>query len=1399
MSSGLQSPANMVDRAPPEFFHEIQKRATDRWKQLDADPELAGPWRQLFSQVQSPRHVVSELLQNADDAGAREVRVGIVDGVFTFEHDGADFSDGDFASLCRFGFSNKRSLHTIGFRGIGFKSTFSLGNAVEVLTPSLAVRFERDRFTLPTWMDRAPSTDCTTIRVAIQDRDREAEVRRNLEEWSVSTASLLFFRSIAVLRIGDQVIAVKSVGPGPIPESEWLQLVGTEEHRVLRLRSALEPFPEDSVAEIRSERNAEGMTFPPCRVEVILGLPDKQRIYVVLPTGVRPSVPFSCNGPFLQDPARFAIRDPAISPTNRWLLGRVGELAATAMLAWLADESLPIEDRAAAYQLLPPPPKADAELEGVCAAAMAQPFRLMSSQCAVLLASNGAVARVKECFAPPRALYSVWTPTQLVEIFGWSGLGLLSEHVTEKSRALLAAWDWMKPLSDQEAVARLIKGDAPPRPQSWNEMRRLWEFVGAAVRNASSLREVKIVPVERSDRLHAATSVVRLAAGRSLARDEDAEFLSELVHAVHRDWLAFLATEPSDASLRKSLQNAKETLRNLELESFTVWDKVVAIAWKALSARGPLKLVELVRLTQIIAALNARVPDDFRYASRDLGPRTPNDRVIYGAGAALLDLLPAKWAEQHMLHPNYSKEFLGCTRTQWSDWVGSDKSRLFAFAPFVSKASYIAGHRNFEAWLKVRQVAPPRSYPYSNDMMDVEDHEFEPGLWQHWLEMSQADPKIWCRVFRQVEQAGARVWSHRRHAAAKQSGYQYAKEIPCGLIPARWIMQLRELPCLPDTYDNPHQPAELLMRTPDTESLLGVEPFVQAELDVETTKPLLKLLGVRDTPTGVDKLLERIRAFSSLQTPKEYLQEIMKWYGTLDRVLPRCSTADLETARKAFESDRLILTDSFEWASSEEAFQQADDFDVPVIHAGVRHLSLWPRIGVPDRPTMDRVLAWLQQLETGKPLEGATAKRVQAILSRSPQQVWNVCRHWITAENTWAGVETIRYRVTMRSLARTSDLFPGIKQQTGAMQMLSADICDQPPFSEIPDLRTAMELRPTEIDADGLAVVPKPWLSAFADGLARVVLDDRDSTTQIRAAAARLARTQWQPCRAIHVSPFLNGVPAGTSRAADALWREQTLFVRQGKLAAIFNPVVDELARSFANDRITEAIAACIERDAEFVQDYFEEHFELDSASPVSAEVQLGTLAVNNDRANSAEPVRGAEPSSPDAEVDVTHQDDEPRTTDATEVKGLDVERDDPPGNGQPHKPRAARQEPALIERFASENGYRWSHEKNDYRHANGSVLMRCSGTFHWEAYGPDGSLLQRYWLAEKRFDCRGVEIPSELWELVGKFPELSSLVLLGEADGPLLLRGQQLCEMRQLGQVILFPATYRIRPADAC
>ena len=463
----------------PEYFKRVRSDAAKLWDRLERQPELAGPWRQLFIQVQSPRHVLSELLQNADDAGATEATVKIEDGEFIFSHNGEDFSEEQFASLCRFGFSNKRTLHTIGFRGVGFKSTFSLGGEVRLVTPTLSVAFCHKRFTEPIWMESPGTLDGRTeIRVDFRDERVQQELGKNLRQWEESPASLLFFNNIRCLRLEDQEIRWEPQGAGPIEGSEWMSVANTPAKRYLIIRSSYEVFPEDALDEIKNERMTpdDDTIFPTCQVEIVFGM--EGRLFVVLPTGVLTKLPFACNAPFIQDPARMQIKDPVLSATNGWLLKRAGELAADAMLAWLGNEALDVEERVRAYGLLSNVDRGDSSIEGSCGALVEESFeaRIMGER--FLLTETNNLEPSGNCLGVPHELLGVWSPEQITTGFSKDGLAILSQHVDQKDRAKLVNWGHIKTLVKSQ-VLEALKNTRLPRPQTWHQLLLLWEYLSA--------------------------------------------------------------------------------------------------------------------------------------------------------------------------------------------------------------------------------------------------------------------------------------------------------------------------------------------------------------------------------------------------------------------------------------------------------------------------------------------------------------------------------------------------------------------------------------------------------------------------------------------------------------------------------------------------------------------------------------------------------------------------------------------------------------------------------------------------------------------------------------------------------------------------------------------------------
>jgi len=1390
MSGTTRHPAVAVRRQKPPYFEPVRERAGKRWDQLESDQELSGPWKQLFAQVQSPRHVLSELLQNADDAGAKCASAFIVDGYFVFEHDGQDFDEDQFASLCRFGFSNKRNLHTIGFRGVGFKSTFSLGDTVEVLTPSLAVRFGKRRFTEPLWIGDAPSSTVTRIAVRIQDLNRGRELKRNLEEWTGSPASLLFFNSICELSIGDVALRRQVVGAGPVPGSERVRLTGCGEHDLFVFRSSEEPFPDEAVREIRQERDTEDLHLPPCRVELVVGLPGDQRLYIVLPTGVTIGMPFSCNAPFLQDPARTAIKAPSTSPTNRWLLQRLGQLAGNTLCGWLRSSSLTLDVRANAYCLLPRKAEDGDSVGADATSALCGGFAEATGEKLLLLTTAGLLVRKGECIAPPREAYSVWTPIELLEVFGDGQTHVLSEMVEEQYRHRLQSWAWLDRLDTDVLVNRLSSGRRIPRPATLENLLILWCLVQKTIRydyGGQQRRRLALVPVEKFVVLFPANDVVRLSSKKETISDESWNFLAGLVRIIDRQWLEYLG---KTTGLDTDIEAGRQLLRDLNLERPSDVNDVVGNACQRFFSQVNIGLRECVRIAHIMAALDALTPAEFLCVTRDGKRRKPCEGVVAAFDASMGGLFPVEWAESRFLHEDYFRDPTACTKREWQAWVASPKSGFTPFAVIAGKATAYWSRNEVERLLESRQAERPWSYPYVRESFKFYDFDFEDALLNHWHQTAKDDPGIWVRVLERVVAAPDWYWKDRTHAKLKQLGTTYQRDIACGPVPSAWIGRFSALRCLPDTQGAARAPAELYLRTPETEPLMGVEPFVRAEMDVEATKPLLRLLGVRDTPAGLDKLLARIRALAGVSNSLSLLHEIIKWYGALDRVLARCDSRGLAEAREAFGHERLILTGSGEWASSAEVFQRTgeDDLpDAPVVHPSVQDLGMWARLGVADRPSAELVLDWLRSLGPGRALDPATVRRARSALQRYPVQAWENCRHWLALDNTWTPVEELRFRLTMRGLTKWGDLFPVVKSRTANLQMLSADICDRQPFSSLPDLGGSVEYRLTEPPRELWRPVEKPWLASLSHRLQRVKLADEAQTQRVRQVAARLGRSVWRPFTTIGVTPYVDGAPAGQPHSPDVLWHQETIFVREGRLAKSFDALVAELARPFASEAVTEAIKVCIERDEGFIAEYMEEHFTFEAEPAPLPLVPKSPPGVGEDQAGSRD-----EKEAEHTSITVEDSPKPPLGRELTDERAPEEETNDERG-GDETPPRRERQVP-LFDRFALAHGYRWDGTRHRFIHPDGSWIERCERPFHWQRFNVAGEVTTRYWAAQQCLTRGGVEIAAELWELLRGNPEGCYLILVDGEDRLRELAGQDLIRMVADKVITLYPAKYRIR-----
>jgi len=1390
---------------PPDYFDKVERQARTLWNRLENDvtlAEVAGAWHLLFSQVQSPPHVFSELLQNADDAGAKKAVAKISNGEFTFEHDGEDFDAEQFGSLCRFAFSNKRTIHTIGFRGIGFKSTFSLADEVEVRTPTLAVRFDRARFTLPIWAYDPGPAETTIVRIRIADQRRTAELAQSLQNWATSAASLLFFRKLERLEINGKIITKRRLGAGPVPNSDLWALTHVDSNgreqteKLLVFRSEPESFPAAALDEIRRERNISEMNLPPCRVEVVLGLSGSQKAFVVLPTGAILDLPFSINAPFLQDPARFGIKEPSTSPTNRWLLERAGQMVADALADWLARQDLPIDERANAYMLVPKPEAILDNANSRVTPLVRNVFLRSVKTKPVMLLSDGQLGLQSSCFCLPYALHSVWSELQLVQLFGGEIKNLLSVSVASEHRTRLTELGWLKLVSANDVLAILVSESVnPPKPESWAQLQALWTFVSRNTpRYDARPKLAKVVPVVGREILSPANQMVRLPSRSDRLSPTDWQFVMAYALTVDPDWLDWLEKSKStNADSNDTEDSAVAMLAELGLRQATAVDVIVAQASRRLFAQKNISGADCVRFAQILAALGARVPNDFKFVTRDCSLRPLEDSIVFDPAGEVQDLVPPRWSEAQILNAAYTDAFVSCTAQQWETWARSGSSGLHLGLPILQKSREYRYIFEFDSFLKQRGIAVPSRYPYGGGRITFDDWGFDDEVLRHWNATSAQNADHWGKVLRTLLNAPSAGWSGKIKTESKQHWGRSSGLIACGEILPEWVELLRSKSCLPDTRGFLRQPAELLLRTPDTEALRDIEPFVDAFLDTPGNRPLLERLGVRTNPSSPTRVLERLEALTHASQPLRLVVEINRLYEALDRVVSRCSPADLNSMEEAFSKRALILSEAGEWVSSGEISIFSDDDELaPAIHHSFHRLAMWPRLGVAEKPAFERSVGWLQSLASGGRIDAAVSTRLRLMLQREPSRVWFECKHWLSLDQAWEPIARLSNRQTMLNLGRWEGLVPAVKRATADFRMLPEAIYQQPPFGVLRDLMEIVEFRVTDIRAEATAD-SKPWLAGLGGGLCRVRFNDEERMQRVRSAGQRLAETVWRRFSLLEVTPYVDAAPAGVPCFPRVLWRDETLYVTSGvSLAKLHRDLADELSRPFGDRSVADAITACIERSADYVAEYLADQFVLDE--PVKQEPLGGKQAV------------AGESSTGNIEADVSPAVlAETENTSTGQDIGVSAAVNGPSGSGlgssteleaatpaESAAKLAAPPKPALVELYAKQRGFIWDSAKSRYTHSDLGWIEKAQSPFNWQEHNADGTVATRIWFTEQRLK-NGVEVATELWGLASREPSTTAIVILSEDHTPCFLSGQSLLRLKNERKIEILPSSFRI------
>jgi hypothetical protein len=517
-------------------------------------------------------------------------------------------------------------------------------------------------------------------------------------------------------------------------------------------------------------------------------------------------------------------------------------------------------------------------------------------------------------------------------------------------------------------------------------------------------------------------------------------------------------------------------------------------------------------------------------------------------------------------------------------------------------------------------------FPYKTRHFIIEDWDFANVFLEQWERLSKEDDLFWGKLIERLLDQGRGFWEGALKVAVLHVATTGTRRpMTDEEITPSWVLRFRDLACVPDTRGLVRKPSELLRRTPETEALLDVEPFVHGRLDLEANRSLLDLLGVSSTPTGPQRILERLRSLSGFAKPP--IEEVEKWYRRLDKMSESVGTEDFKTILETFQTEKMILGADGTWQNTSGIFLQADEDDVPgaaVIRTAVRDLRLWTRLGVGDRPTAELAIHWLKALPTEEKLGADEFRRVRALLGRHPKRIWEETGCWLNLIGELVPSSGLTYSLTMQALVSWQHLHLWVKRQTADLRQISVEVASMEPFSRLLPLATVLEERlPTNPVADGPSV-ERPWLRVLGEELSWVDLDMEDETDRVRQRARVLARTVWVPASGVELVPYIGGTPAGLARRPGVAWIGQALYVDGLPKAKLARLVPEEIGKAFNRSDIKSALDYAFERSSDEVRAYLRENFQIsavvepvdESNSTTDPEVEEALLSANRSPAD---------------------------------------------------------------------------------------------------------------------------------------------------------------------------------------
>lgn len=255
--------------------------------------------------------VFVELLQNADDCKSTKIYVKEVAGNILFANNGRPFDENDVIAISRSGSSSKKRGETIGYRGVGFKSTTYLTDEIIIYSDKTYFTFSKricsDRISMP-----VNSIPMIRIPLLIETIDSKIDCEiRELENNGFNT--VFVFRNARVQEFLEEIkqvdtgmfIFLNNIEQCRIEMTQYATQISLHRHsegngQIVKFSNA----KNNAWYIVKHNGTAIGLKYDVASRRIIACEESEQLYHSYLPSFDKMLFPFKVNADFSTDPSR---------------------------------------------------------------------------------------------------------------------------------------------------------------------------------------------------------------------------------------------------------------------------------------------------------------------------------------------------------------------------------------------------------------------------------------------------------------------------------------------------------------------------------------------------------------------------------------------------------------------------------------------------------------------------------------------------------------------------------------------------------------------------------------------------------------------------------------------------------------------------------------------------------------------------------------------------------------------------------------------------------------------------------------------------------------------------------------------------------------------------------------